>query len=120
MKFVDEIEIDSQRKKNTIQDRKRWFTHLHRSLFLSCKIQEYSSNKQEDKVRKKYVRWNTNKKGGWQAYKNLTSENTKLDSIADSLTKEVKLVMQEIDRELTDVISKSCGKVKTRCIRKVM
>ena len=67
---------------------------------------------------KKYTLWNTNKPNGWNTYKDLTTSNTKLDTIANNPTLDADLIMKTIEKELKSVKFKSFGKVKVRKERK--
>ena len=65
------------------------------------------------KVNKSEVIWNTNKPGGWSKYKEITENNTDLDSIAESaenLTSNE--IMTRLENKTSKIKYKSFGKVK--------
>ena len=65
------------------------------------------------KVNKSEVIWNTNKPGGWSKYKEMTENNTDLDSIAESaenLTSNE--IMTRLENKTSKIKYRSFGKVK--------
>ena len=59
------------------------------------------------------VRWNTNRKEGWKVYEELTTNNDALDEAAAASIDSDKL-MNNIEKEMTNVKFKAFGKVKVR------
>ena len=49
---------------------------------------------------KKYTFWNTNKPNGWNIYKDLTTSNVKLDTIANDPTLDADIIVKIIEKEL--------------------
>ena len=72
------------------------------------------SKKESISLGKKFTRWNTNKKNGWDTYFRLSNSNIKLDQIAESETIDVDIIMNKIEKELNAVKYKSFGKVKMK------
>ena len=60
------------------------------------------------------IRWNTNKDGGWEAYTEMTANNTILLDIANNPNDDPDSIMKNIDKELTNIKFKSFGKAKKK------
>ena len=58
--------------------------------------------------------WNTNREGGWENFKTLTTDNKILDEVANDETDNPDILMNKIDKELTKVKFAAFGKVKVR------
>ena len=66
----------------------------------------------------KYTLWNTNKPNGWQKFHELTTNNKKLDSIANDPTNDANVIMKIIEKELKVIQFEAFGKVKVKRGRK--
>ena len=60
------------------------------------------------------IRWNTNEDGGWEAYTEMTANNTRLLDIANNPKDDPDNIMKNIDKELTNIKFKSFGKAKKK------
>ena len=60
----------------------------------------------------KAVRWNTNREGGWDAYKALTTENQVIQKVASSDSRDPEVLMNKFEKEIKNVKFKAFGKVK--------
>ena len=65
--------------------------------------------------RQKQTRWNTNKTGGWDAYKSLTTENKVLEEVASSDSLDANSLSNKVNKELVSIKFKAFGKVKVGC-----
>ena len=63
---------------------------------------------------RKVVRWNTNKEGGWEAYKQMTTSNAVLEEISKDTSEEPNKIMMKMDKELDKVKYQAFGRVKER------
>ena len=62
----------------------------------------------------KVIRWNTNKEGGWKAYKQMTSCNAVLEEIANDTSEDTNKIMVKMDKELDKLKFQAFGKVKEK------
>jgi hypothetical protein len=51
----------------------------------------------------KFTMWNTNKEGGWDNYKRITEENTKLDEVANDTSDDPDMMLKKINKELNKI-----------------
>ena len=113
--YVDSLIIDKNRNftpYRPIWRRKMVYTD-HYSLLLTlkdCPLVNDSRNSQGGAI----VRWNTNRVGGWQTYKELTSNNMVLDEVADTSNGDPEKLMKKLDKEITRIKHVAFGKVKVR------
>ena len=63
---------------------------------------------------RKLTRWNTNKTGGWEKYKEGTTDNALLEKPVESKGENPDKIMKDIDSALEKVKFKSFGKVKEK------
>ena len=66
------------------------------------------------RMENKKLLWNTNKPNGWNLYKELTSNNIRLDNIAQETCNDSNIIMNTIAKELENVKFKAFGKVKVK------
>merc|ERR1711954_34867 len=105
-------------------DNKRVFTPFTRKgnvlkytdhYAIVIKFSGIPSNKEKtEKRHEKIVTWNLNKANGWKQYRDLTTNNRKLDSIASSQTEDPDEILHDIEKELNSVKYKAFGKVKVK------
>ena len=62
----------------------------------------------------KVIRWNTNKEGGWAAYTEMTTNNAKLEAIAEVTNIDADTMMKKIDNELNNIKFKVFGNAKEK------
>ena len=62
----------------------------------------------------KYTRWDTNKEGGWEEFKALTTANAILDEVSNEVNGDPDDMMIRIENEMNKVKFKAFGKVKIR------
>ena len=82
----------------------------HYSLIL--KFKDIPMKKNQVSSDKKTIRWNTNKEGGWENYKKMTSENVNLLDIINDDSENANNIMKKIDKEVEKIKYKAFGKVK--------
>ena len=116
--YVDTLEIDKNREFTPYRSvgNKVVYTD-HYSIILKFKNIPLHGNKVSGG--KKVIRWNTNKKDGWKAYKELTDGNAILDKLARDETDDTDKMMGIIDKELTKIKFKTFGKVKEKSSIKI-
>ena len=64
----------------------------------------------------KYTRWNTNKVGGWQIYKELTNNNAKLEEVVEEGIDNSTVAMKTINQALEKSKFQAFGKVKVKFV----
>ena len=62
--------------------------------------------------KRKTVRWNTNREGGWERFKELTTNNDVLFNIANVEDEDPEYMMNLLEKELTSIKFEIFGKVK--------
>ena len=82
----------------------------HYSLILKFKNIPMRNN--QVSCDKKNIRWNTNKEGGWNNYRKMTTENRKLMEVVRDNSEDSNRIMKKIDNELEAVKHKVFSKVK--------
>ena len=82
----------------------------HFPLLLVFKNLQLKSRQQKNGC--KITMWNTNKDGGWEKYKELTEDNTKLQEVAVDSSEDPDHMMNKIDKELNRIKYIAFGKVK--------
>ena len=68
---------------------------------------------------RKVIRWNTNKEGGWEMYKELTKDNAVLKKVSKEVCDDANKLMVTIDKELDSIRFKSFGKTKEKSKLKI-
>ena len=63
-------------------------------------------------TKRKEARWNTNKKGGWDKFKELTSNNKVLEDIAYGSVEDPDEIHRKIEKEIRNIKFKVFGKVR--------
>ena len=58
--------------------------------------------------------WNTNKEGGWERYKDITGENSKMDNIGDEAIEDATETMKKVSKELDKCKFVGFGKVSVK------
>ena len=114
LKFVDKLEIDKLLKQTPcrpISKNKLIFTD-HFSLFLTFKNLQMKSSKII--TEHKYTRWDTNKEGGWEEFKALTTAKAMLDEVVNEVNGDPDDMMIRIENEMNKVKFKAFGKVKNK------
>ena len=110
--YVDSMKIDDLRQFTPFRPCGKSVTYTdHYAIQISFKGLPLASKKSVKE--KDIVRWNTNRKDGWESYKELTDGNEALDDAASANMESDKL-MKKIDKELTAVKFKAFGKVKVK------
>ena len=71
-------------------------------------------NKESPSLGKKFIAWNKNKSNGWTKYKELTTNNPKLERLANSNIEDPDVLMKTIDSELNRIKYIAFGKVKIK------
>ena len=112
--YIDTLQIDSERRFTPFKQNKGKTLSFPDHFGLCLKFKGIPLKSVQTKVRRKYTRWNTNRKGGWKQYQELTTNNMKLEEIAFSEDKDPDKIMSAIDKEMNAIKFISFGKVKVR------
>ena len=117
--YIESLVIDKERKFTPfrpVSKQKVTYTD-HYSLLLTFKnLLLYA---RDINGGKKVKRWNTNKEGGWEAYKELTKDNLVLKSVANEECDDSNKMMKKMDKELDSIKFKTFGKSKEKSKLKV-
>ena len=113
---VDKVTVDKERKftpSHTLKRNKVTYPD-HYAILISFK--DIPKKNIKPKKPPKIVRWNTNKKNGWERYAQETTNNLVLNNIANGEvdSSDPNSVANQIEKELTKVKFKCFGKVKYR------
>ena len=57
---------------------------------------------------RKIVRWNTNREGSWERFKELTTDNDVLNKMANVVDKDPEYMMRVVEKELTSIKFEAC------------
>lgn len=112
--YVDCLTIDKEKRFTpfrTISKKKVIFTD-HYSLLLFFK--NIPLRPRNIGAGNKVTRWNTIKEGGWEVYRQMTTNNNNLEEIAKEPSEDSNMIMKKLDNELNRVKSEAFGKVKER------
>ena len=114
VEYVESFEIDNKRRITAFQQKKGKTLSYpdHYSLSLTFKGIPLKRNKIS--FGKKFTAWNTNRVNGWATYKELTTNNVKLDRIASECSNDPDIIMNSIVAELNRIKYIAFGKVKVR------
>ena len=115
LQHVDSLVIDKHRTftpYRPVSKSKVNFTD-HYSLLLSFKNLPMASGSRYNKGVRKVI-WNTNRAGGWDTFKQLTSDNKVLQEVADADNDSPEKMMKKLDKEVTRIKHEAFGKVKVR------
>ena len=111
--YVETLHIDSKRTMTAFKVKEGKLSYPdHYSILLNFK--GIPKKKVTLPGKKSHIRWNTNKKDGWNQYKKLTSENDKLDEIANSDLNDPDEIMEKFEKELNKTKFRAFGKVKAQ------
>ena len=102
-KYVDKLVIDSKRENTPFKQINGETISFpdHFSLLLTFKrlpVENKSAS-----LGKKFSRWNTNKKEGWENYFKLTDANERLEEIAENDFNNPNFTMKAIEKELNKI-----------------
>ena len=104
LKYIDKMEIDNERKFTPfkqINGKKLSYPDHYAILTTFKNLLRKTNTTVRD--RKKIRIWNTHKKGGWHKYNELTSNNLKLNEIANSPSEDPDFLMNAIEKVLATI-----------------
>ena len=115
--YVVELNIDKDLNWTPAQSHKGKLKHSdHYSLLVTFDIPMFNT---KYKPTKKNVIWNTNKRDGWEKYKEITENNKELDRVTTIDSDDPEIVWNIIDKQMTKAKFASFGKVKIKSKGKV-
>ena len=94
--YVDEFSIDNQKKITPFKVGKNCSLSFTDHYTITIKFKGIPLKSSPRNSNRNYSKWNYNKPGGWDAYKALTSSNSKLKAVADSPSEDPDAIMNEI------------------------
>ena len=112
--YVDSLTIDKEKHitpYRTISKSKKTFTDHYTMIVLFKNI---PLKPVKNIGCRKVTRWNTNKEGGWETYKEMAAGNNKLIEIANANSEDSNDIMKKIDNELDKIRYQAFGKVKEK------
>ena len=84
----------------------------HYALIL--KFKDIPLRQEQNLAGPRYITWNTNKEGGWDVYKEITDEDSKLAAIGRDVIDDATEAMKKINKELDKCKFQAFGKVSVR------
>ena len=118
-KYLVKMEIDKDRRFTAFKRNKDGKLSFPDHFAIELLFEGIPRRNEKIKLGKNYTIWNTNKQDGWSKYKELTTNNMKLDRVATDSIENPDIIMSIIERELNDVKHKAFGKVKVKKRREV-
>ena len=114
VKFIDKLMIDKKLKMTPSRpiNKTKMIYPDHYSLVLTFKNLPLKTG--QVNTGPKFNLWNTNKQGGWEKYKSMTTNNDILEKVAVDDSEDPDKMMKNIEKELNKVKYASFGKVKIR------
>ena len=113
-KYVKEIVIDKERKFTPFKQINGTTVSFPDHYAIMVNFEGIPMKARNKKTHRTHIDWNTNKPGGWEIYKNLTSKNKKFDEFARLETNDPDKLMNLIDKELKSIKFNAFGKVKIK------
>ena len=111
---IDEMVIDNLRKFTPFKRHSNGKLSYSDHFGISVTLKNLPHHSSINKFQKKFTRWNTNTQNGWNIFKDLTTNNEKLEQIANSPSTDPDELMRKISRELDAVRYKAFGRVKVK------
>ena len=95
--YVESFTVDNDRKSTPCRAISKTKVKYSDHFSLIIKFVNLPLRNKRTVGEKKIVRWNTNRNGGWLKYKELTSGNSVLDSLAKVSNEDPKKMMKSFD-----------------------
>ena len=78
------------------------------------KFKDIPLRQEQNQAGPRYTTWNTNKEGGWDVYKEITDEDSKLAAIGLDVIDDATKAMKKVNKELDKCKFQAFGKVSVR------
>ena len=113
-RYVDKLTIDKKlaRTPGRAISKAKIVYPDHYALIL--KFKDIPLRQKQNLVGPRFTTWNTNKEGGWNIYKEITNDDSKLATIGQEVIEDATRAMKKVDKELEKCKFQAFGKVSVR------